>query len=230
MSRHAQDDVKEWKHRVEPFPGDIANEVEVRGAADGCDAVIHLTAIVAESPPDMTFEKVNVDPKNADVVYVMNTSMYRSTDAGKTWSAPSMLIPLTTLSRENNLGVDQFNGNIYTTYTPAGKPYELHLLKSIDGGATWTNTIIYSAPATSCLENAFPILAVDRGGNVHVVFTQSTGCGPAPARTNAHVFLISSGDAGATWTSSRRRSCRSCPAGSASAASVPVSPPTWWTL
>ncbi|MDX6612577.1 MAG: hypothetical protein QOD75_1763 [Blastocatellia bacterium] len=33
------------------------------------------------------FEKVTVDPKNADVVYVMNTSMYRSTDAGKTWTA-----------------------------------------------------------------------------------------------------------------------------------------------
>jgi photosystem II stability/assembly factor-like uncharacterized protein len=33
------------------------------------------------------FEKVTVDPKNADTVYVMNTSMYRSTDAGKTWTA-----------------------------------------------------------------------------------------------------------------------------------------------
>jgi photosystem II stability/assembly factor-like uncharacterized protein len=32
------------------------------------------------------FEKVTVDPRNADVVYVMNTSMYRSTDAGKTWT------------------------------------------------------------------------------------------------------------------------------------------------
>ena len=32
------------------------------------------------------FEKVTVDPKNADVVYVMNTSMYRSTDAGKKWT------------------------------------------------------------------------------------------------------------------------------------------------
>jgi len=60
FSRHAQDDVKEWPHRVEPFPGDVSNEVEVRGAADGCEAVIHLTAVVAESPPDVTFEKVNV--------------------------------------------------------------------------------------------------------------------------------------------------------------------------
>jgi len=33
------------------------------------------------------FEKVTVDPKNADTVYVMNTSIYRSTDAGKTWTA-----------------------------------------------------------------------------------------------------------------------------------------------
>ena len=32
------------------------------------------------------FEKVTVDPKNADIVYVMNTSVYRSTDAGKTWT------------------------------------------------------------------------------------------------------------------------------------------------
>jgi photosystem II stability/assembly factor-like uncharacterized protein len=33
------------------------------------------------------FEKVTVDPKNADIVYVMNTSVYRSSDAGKTWTA-----------------------------------------------------------------------------------------------------------------------------------------------
>lgn len=32
------------------------------------------------------FEKVTVDPKNPDTVYVMNTSTYRSTDAGKSWT------------------------------------------------------------------------------------------------------------------------------------------------
>lgn len=33
------------------------------------------------------FEKITADPRNADTVYVMNTSMYKSTDAGKTWTA-----------------------------------------------------------------------------------------------------------------------------------------------
>ena len=33
------------------------------------------------------FEKITADPKNADTVYVMNTSVYRSTDAGKSWTA-----------------------------------------------------------------------------------------------------------------------------------------------
>ncbi|HJT67430.1 MAG TPA: hypothetical protein VJ749_13300 [Pyrinomonadaceae bacterium] len=32
------------------------------------------------------FEKITVDPKNPDVVYVMNTSTYRSTDGGKKWT------------------------------------------------------------------------------------------------------------------------------------------------
>jgi photosystem II stability/assembly factor-like uncharacterized protein len=33
------------------------------------------------------FCKVAADPKNADTVYVSNTSLYRSTDAGKTWTS-----------------------------------------------------------------------------------------------------------------------------------------------
>ncbi len=33
------------------------------------------------------FCKVTADPKNPDIVYVSNTSVYKSTDAGKTWTA-----------------------------------------------------------------------------------------------------------------------------------------------
>src|SRR6202521_2988208 len=33
------------------------------------------------------FSKIVADPKNADIVYASNTSVYRSSDAGKTWTA-----------------------------------------------------------------------------------------------------------------------------------------------
>ena len=120
----------------------------------------------------------------------------KSTDAGKTFSGPMMLTGVSSLSRENNLVVDQYNGNIYTTYEPAGNVGQIILLKSTDGGATWTSSVAYTGPAGTSVENAFPILAVDKGGNLHLVFTRSNG---TSARTDAHVFLTSSTDQGATW-------------------------------
>ncbi|HYR22723.1 MAG TPA: dockerin type I domain-containing protein [Chthoniobacterales bacterium] len=120
----------------------------------------------------------------------------KSTDAGRTFSVPMMLTGVGSLSRENNIVVDQYNGNIYTTYEPAGNVGQILLLRSKDGGATWTTFTAYTGPVGTSVENAFPILAVDRGGNLHLVFTRSNG---TTGRTNAHVFLTSSTDQGATW-------------------------------
>ena len=39
------------------------------------------------------FSKVAIDPKNADIVYVPNTGVYKSTDAGRTWGAPIKASP-----------------------------------------------------------------------------------------------------------------------------------------
>jgi hypothetical protein len=135
----------------------------------------------------MTFDQA---PANTGIWFT------KSTDAGRTFSAPQMLTPVGGLSRENNVAVDQYNGNIYTTFTPAGLPNQLNLLKSTDGGATWATSSIKTFPIGKSVENSFPIIAVDRGGNVHVVFTLSDG---TTNRTNAHVFLTSSTDQGATW-------------------------------
>jgi hypothetical protein len=138
----------------------------------------------------MTFDQAGA-PVNT------GTWFTKSTDAGKTWSVPSMITPLGSISREDNMAVDQYNGNIYTTVIPAGALNEVDLVKSTNGGSTWTQTPAYIGPAGTSVANAFPIIAVDRGGNVHVVFTRSNG---STNRTNAHVFLISSGNAGTTWT------------------------------
>src|SRR6185436_17517102 len=61
LARHARDDVRQWSTGVTPLVGDISEPTSIAGAADGCDAVLHVAGIVEESPPDVTFHRVNVD-------------------------------------------------------------------------------------------------------------------------------------------------------------------------
>lgn len=61
LSRHAGRDERWWPPGVEGWAGDIADEPSIRGSADGCDVVLHLAGIVAESTPDRTFQRVNID-------------------------------------------------------------------------------------------------------------------------------------------------------------------------
>jgi NADH dehydrogenase len=61
LSRNALEDAARWNDTVEPWPATITDAARIRGSADGCDAVLHVAGIVSESPPDQTFESVNVN-------------------------------------------------------------------------------------------------------------------------------------------------------------------------
>lgn len=61
LSRHADEDSRQWDEGVEPCPCDVGDPEALRGAADGCDAVLHVAGIVAEDPPEVTFLRVNVE-------------------------------------------------------------------------------------------------------------------------------------------------------------------------
>jgi len=61
LSRHATDDVRQWASGVTPMVGDVSDVASIRGAAEGCDAVLHVVGIVEESPPKVTFRRVNVE-------------------------------------------------------------------------------------------------------------------------------------------------------------------------
>jgi uncharacterized protein YbjT (DUF2867 family) len=60
VSRHAERDTRRWPRGVESWRGDVAEPESIRGSAEGCDAVVHLVAVVDEAPPDTTFDRVNV--------------------------------------------------------------------------------------------------------------------------------------------------------------------------
>ena len=61
LSRGADEDSRDYPERVEPFAADITDPGSLRGAAGGCEAIIHITGIVEEKPPNATFERINVE-------------------------------------------------------------------------------------------------------------------------------------------------------------------------
>lgn len=60
FSRHAERDRAAFPEGVEAREGSVDEPERVRGSMDGMDAVLHIAGIVDESPPEVTFEKVNV--------------------------------------------------------------------------------------------------------------------------------------------------------------------------
>ena len=61
LSRHAERDAKQWPERVEAIEASVGDREAMAGAAEGCDVVLHVAGIVAESPPEVTFQGVNVE-------------------------------------------------------------------------------------------------------------------------------------------------------------------------
>ncbi|MGE5358744.1 MAG: WD40/YVTN/BNR-like repeat-containing protein [Bacteroidales bacterium] len=95
------------------------------------------------------FGKVNVDPKNADIVYVSNTSLYRSLDAGRSWT-PIKGAP----------GGDDY----HQLWIDAAEPNRMILasdqgaIVTVDGAATWSSW--YNQPTAQlyhvAADNRFP--------------------------------------------------------------------------
>src|SRR5215203_2412590 len=61
LARHATHDARQWASGVTAIVGDVSDVSTIRGAADECDAVLHVAGIVEESPPAVTFRRVNVE-------------------------------------------------------------------------------------------------------------------------------------------------------------------------
>ncbi|HUF66959.1 MAG TPA: complex I NDUFA9 subunit family protein [Gemmatimonadaceae bacterium] len=57
LSRHAGAGPRDG---LTAISGSVTDPASLAGAADECDAVLHVTGIVREDPPEVTFERVNV--------------------------------------------------------------------------------------------------------------------------------------------------------------------------
>lgn len=58
---HVEEEAAEWPEGVECWPASISDQNRLRGCAEGCDLVMHVAGIMEESPPELTYESVNVE-------------------------------------------------------------------------------------------------------------------------------------------------------------------------
>jgi len=115
----------------------------------------------------------------------------KSFDGGLTWpqvtqvTTPELGIQP---GDQGNIEVDPENGNVYIVFF-GSDGHTLYMARSTDGGLNFTIKQVYAATPSTSLVNVFPSLAVDRGSNLYIVFSDSH-----------NVFLTASKDHGANWS------------------------------
>lgn len=61
LARGAAEAVREFPDGVEPWPADLATGERLAGAAEGCEAVLHLAGKVHEETPGRTFRALHIE-------------------------------------------------------------------------------------------------------------------------------------------------------------------------
>ena len=119
----------------------------------------------------------------------------RSTDGGKTFSAPVELPKGKTLPRLPAVAVDN-EGNIYVTWANGGgESGDISLIKSADGGKTWSERL--NITDNEGFSDG-PDIAIDAEGNITIVFDDDT---PELAGTHAAIIaFVRSTDGGKSFS------------------------------
>jgi len=205
-----------WAH------GATRNGIFVRRSLDGGKTweAEHVPVAEQSSTPGIPFEDKpyivadNSKGKFAGNLYVGWTRwrltdsqmvLSRSTDDGKTWSAPVEIDSHPGLPRDDNGAAEGFDGTVGpdgTLYTIWSQDNELMFTSSRDGGKTFSRAraIIHTAPimyAIDTLEraNGFPQLAIGPKSN-HLYVSWSDY-----RNGDIDVFLAESSDKGKHWSS-----------------------------
>jgi photosystem II stability/assembly factor-like uncharacterized protein len=115
----------------------------------------------------------------------------KSTDGGSTWTQ-QRLTGNSGSSGGPSIAMDS-SDNVYVVWmdeTPGN--WEIYLMKSTDGGSTWTQQRLTQTSGDSLV----PKVAMDSSDNIYVVWIDET-------RGNWEIYLKKSTDGGSTWTQQR---------------------------
>lgn len=134
----------------------------------------------------ITTKQLGADLNGTDSIYVA-----KSIDGGLTFpivteiTKPELGVQP---GDQGNIVVDQNNGNVYNVFFDS-TGQALYLAKSVDAGATWMLKLVYHATGSASLVHVFPSVALDKAGNLYIVFCDGVGS-----------YLVTSTSGGASWT------------------------------
>jgi len=99
--------------------------------------------------------------------------IYKSTDGGKTWGAPSAISGTTGADKQWAAGdtnpSSPFHGNVYAVWDKTDSPTGLAFAKSTDNGATWVGAGGAAAGSLIATGSFYPEIDVSADGFVYVV-------------------------------------------------------------
>jgi hypothetical protein len=136
----------------------------------------------------------------------------RSLDGGRTWSPPARAASFNEVAfNPRNLAFRNWGssfpqittgpeGEVYVVFAgrPADKPLDegdIYFVRSLDGGATWSQPKRLNDDETSRLQ-FFPAITADAKGVIHVMWGDMR---EDPVETRYHIYYTRSSDRGETW-------------------------------
>ncbi|MET0132327.1 MAG: sialidase family protein, partial [Kibdelosporangium sp.] len=159
------------------------------------------------------FSQFSQDPVSLEVE--LEFGVVRSTDRGRTWSAPVLVADLTGIGAKDpdagtpirtghefvQLAADS-RGNVYAAWQDArfsgGRRDGIVLSRSADGGRTWSTPVAVNGDPS--VQAFSPALAVRHDGTVGVSYYDLRANTPDPATLPTKYWLAGSDDGGVTWS------------------------------
>jgi hypothetical protein len=131
----------------------------------------------------------------------------QSTDCGATWATPQKLSETYTINQGASVAVDPSNrNNVYVAWRRFKGGTDLDsiiLAKSTNAGASFAKGVVVKSitpfeqgtTGASIRTNAYPTMAVDNGGRVHIAWSQRD-----PISGDGQIVVITSLDGGTSWS------------------------------
>ncbi len=152
---------------------------------------------------------------------------WNSRDGGKTWSQASSVNDVAKSAREGLHGMAVGpKGELFAVWLDLRSPgMKVYGALSTDGGAKWSNRLVYASPGGSVCECCHPSVTIDGLGQIHVMFRNSLD-------GSRDMYLASSKDGGKTFAAAKLGEgtwkLNACPMDGGGLVMGPAGPMTVW--